>query len=335
MSGPRGMGMSGPVAVLSVAARRRWLHRNAWVVGTFTVLACMLVYERVIHATAFGAYDMQSLVDPSVSLALAAMAQAAVVLAGGIDLSVGSLMSLSNVIAANWMVNASFGGSLAIGAVLLLGGAAAGAATGLVITYSRVPDIIVTLATGAIWGGLALRIMPTPGGGVPQQFANLITGDVRGSGFPVGFIVLALALILVWFPLRLSRPGLAMYALGSNRAAAYLSGVNVARTRVIAYAVGGMFAVLGGLTLTAQTLNGAASSGATFTLQSVAAIVIGGVALTGGRGGMLGPIAAAFILTLLGTLLGYLNVDPSWGLVIQGVVMVAAVMVGGLLLRRK
>src|SRR6185437_9181641 len=303
--------------------------------GTFAVLALMLVYERVIHSTAFGAYDMQSLVDPSVSLALAAMAQAAVVLAGGIDLSVGAMMSLSNVIAANWMVNAGFGDSLAMSAVLLLGGALAGAATGLVITYSRVPDIIVTLATGAIWGGLALQVMPTPGGGVPQDFANLLTGDVRGSGFPVGFVVLALALILVWFPLRFSRPGLAMYALGSNRTAAYLSGVNVGRTRVIAYAVGGVFAVLAGLTLTAQTLNGTASSGATFTLQSVAAIVIGGVALTGGRGGMLGPIAAAFILTLLGTLLGYLNVDPSWGLVIQGVVMVGAVMVGGLLLRRR
>jgi len=315
--------------------RAAQLRRNGWVVGTFVVLALMLLYERVIHSTAFGAYDMQSLVDPSVSLALAAMAQAAVVLAGGIDLSIGSQMSLANVIAANWMVNAGIGDALAISAALLLGGALAGAATGLVITHSRVPDIIVTLATGAIWGGLALQIMPTPGGGVPQDFANLLTGDVRGSGFPVGFVVLALALLLVWFPLRFSRPGLAIYALGSNRTAAYLSGVNVGRTRVIAYAVGGMFAVLGGLTLTAQTLNGAASSGATFTLQSVAAIVIGGVALTGGRGGMVGPIAAAFILTLLGTLLGYLNVDPSWGLVIQGVVMVGAVMVGGLLLRRR
>ena len=327
--------MNGLASRVSWAARPRLFRRNGWVVGTFVVLALMLVYERVIHSTAFGAYDMQSLVDPSVSLALAAMAQAAVVLSGGIDLSIGSQMSLSNVIAANWMVNAGFGDALAISAVLLLGGALAGAATGLIITYSRVPDIIVTLATGAIWGGLALQIMPTPGGGVPQDFANLLTGDVRGSGFPVGFVVLALALILVWFPLRFSRPGLAMYALGSNRTAAYLSGVNVGRTRVIAYAVGGVFAVLGGLTLTAQTLNGTASSGATFTLQSVAAIVIGGVALTGGRGGMLGPIAAAFILTLLGTLLGYLNVDPSWGLVIQGVVMVGAVMVGGLLLRRR
>jgi ribose transport system permease protein len=295
----------------------------------------MLLYERAIHATAFGAYDMQSLVDPAVSLALAAMAQAVVVLAGGIDLSVGSMMSLANVIAANWMLNVGFGDSLAISAALLLGGALAGAATGLAITITRVPDIIVTLATGAIWGGLALQVMPTPSGGVPEGFSNLLTGGFRDYGFPVGFLVLAVPLLVLWLPLRFSRPGLAIYALGSNRTAAFLSGVSVGRTRVIAYALGGMFAVLGGLTLTAQTMNGSAQSGATFTLQSVAAVVIGGVALTGGRGGMLGPIAAAFILTLLSTILGYLNVDPSWGLVIQGVIMVLAVMVGGLLLRRR
>ena len=326
--------MSVSARLHSPALRRRF-RRGAWVAGTYLVLAIMLLYERAIHGTAFGAYDMQSLVDPAVSLALAAMAQAVVVLAGGIDLSVGSMMSLANVIAANWMVNAGFGDSLAISVVLILGGALAGAATGLAITITRVPDIIVTLATGAIWGGLALQVMPTPSGGVPGDFTNLLTGGFRNYGFPVGFLVLAAALLIVWAPLRLTRPGLAIYALGSNRTAAFLSGVSVGRTRIIAYAVGGMFAVLGGLTLTAQTMNGSAQSGATFTLQSVAAVVIGGVALSGGRGGMLGPIAAAFILTLLSAILGYLNVDPSWGLVIQGVVMVLAVMIGGLLLRRR
>ncbi|MGH2387373.1 MAG: ABC transporter permease, partial [Chloroflexota bacterium] len=302
--------MSVTADLLASPGRRHRFRRGGWVVGTYVVLAGMLLYERAIHGTAFGAYDMQSLVDPSVSLALASMAQAVVVLTGGIDLSVGSMMSLSNVIAANWMVNATFGDSLAISVVLILGGALAGAATGLAITLSRVPDIIVTLATGAIWGGLALQVMPTPSGGVPQDFTNLLTGGFRDTGFPVGLLVLAAAVLVLWLPLRLARPGLAIYALGSNRAAAFLSGVSVGRTRVIAYALGGMFAALAGLSLTAQTMNGSAQAGATYTLQSVAAIVIGGVALTGGRGGMLGPIAAAFILTLLGTLLGYLNVDP-------------------------
>ena len=327
--------MKAPAVALSGPAGRRWLRRNAWVLCTYAALLIMLGYERAIHSTAFGAFDLQSLVDPSVSLAMAAMAQACVVLTGGIDLGVGPLMSLANVIAANWMVNAGLGGALAISLVLLAGGAMAGAATGFVITITRIPDIIVTLATSAIWGGLALQVMPTPSGGVPTAFAGLLTGGVRSSGFPVGIVVLALAVMILWLPVRISQPGLAIYALGSNRTAAFLSGVNVARTRILAYALGGMFSVLGGLSLTAQTMNGSASSGASYTLNSVAAIVIGGVALSGGRGGMLGPIAAAFILTLLTTILGFLGVDPNYGQVIQGIVVVLAVMIGGLLLRRR
>jgi ribose transport system permease protein len=262
-----------------------------------------------------------------------AMAQACVVLTGGIDLSVGALMTLANVVSANWMLHASFGQSLGISLVLLLGGALIGVVTALTINFPHVPDIIVTLATGAIWGGVALKVMPTPGGGAPQEFANLLTGGVKSNAIPVGLVVLLLAVVLIWLPVRRTRPGLAIYALGSNRTAAFLSGVNVSRTRLMAYALAGVFTALGGLVLTAQTLNGSASSGAPYTLNSVAAIVIGDVALTGGRGGVMGPIAAAFILTLITSILGYLNVDPNYSQVIQGVVVVLAVMVGGLLLR--
>ena len=314
-------------------ARRRLLRRNLWALGTYGLLILMLLYERSIHSTAFQAFDLQSLVDPTVPLALAAMAQTCVVLTGGIDLSVGALMSLANVIAANWMVHASYPGALGMALVLMAGGAALGALTALAINVTRVPDIIVTLATSAIWGGLALQVMPTPGGGVPQAFADLLTGGVRGSGVPAGLLVIAVAVLILWLPMRLSRPGLALYALGSNRTAAFLSGVDVSRTRVLAYALGGVFAALGGLVLTAQTGNGSAHAGDTYTLNSVAAIVIGGVALTGGRGGMLGPIAAAFILNLLSAILGFDGVDPNYGQVIQGAVVVLAVMIGGLLLR--
>jgi ribose transport system permease protein len=241
-------------------------------------------------------------------------------------------MSLTNVIAAQAMVDASFPGSLGISLLLLLGGALIGAATGVAITVTGVPDIIATLATGTVWGGLAIKIMPTPSGGVPSGFANLLTGGVRSSGFPVGVIVIALAALVLWLPVRLTRPGLALYALGSNRTAAFLSGVSVSRTRVLAYALGGMFAVLGGLALTAGTQNGSARSGDQYTLNSIAAIVIGGVALTGGRGGMAGPIAAAFVLNLLTAILGFLNVNPNYSQVIQGVVVVEAVMIGGVAL---
>jgi ribose transport system permease protein len=317
---------------MNATTARRWLRRNAWTVGVYVLLALMFGYERIIHTTAFGAYDLQSVVDPTVPLAMAAMGQAVVVLAGGIDLAVGPLMSLSNVIAAQAMVDAGFPASLGISLLLLLLGALIGAVTGVVIGVTRVPDIIVTLATGTIWTGLAIQIMPTPGGGVPGEFSNLLTGGVRGSGFPAGVLVIALAVLVLWLPVRLTRPGLALYALGSNRTAAFLSGVSVFRARALAYALGGTFAVLGGLALTAGTQNGSAHAGDQYTLNSVAAIVIGGVALTGGRGGMAGPIAAAFILNLLSSILGFLNVNPNYSQVIQGVVVVEAVMIGGVAL---
>jgi ribose transport system permease protein len=312
---------------------RQWLRRSIWLVSVYGLLLILLLYERAIRSSAFSAFDIESLVDGTLPLALAAMAQACVVLTGGIDLSVGSVVTLANVVAANWMVNATFGPSLAMGVAIMVGGALVGAVTAVAINLTRVPDIIVTLATSAMLGGLALQVMPTPGGGVPQQFGDFLTGDVGPSAVPVGIVVLAVALLLLWLPIRRTRPGLAIYAVGSSRAAAFLSGVSVSRTRIVAYALGGTFSALSGLVLTAQTTNGSASSGSSYTLNSVAAIVIGGVALTGGRGGMMGPIAAAFILTLITNILGYLNVDPNYASVIQGVVVVVAVMVGGLLLR--
>jgi ribose transport system permease protein len=315
------------------AGVRHWLRRNVWLVSVYSLLILMLLYERAIRSSAFSAFDVQSLVDGTLPLALAAMAQACVVLTGGIDLSVGAVITMANVIAANWMMNAGFGQSLAIGLVVLAGGSAIGVATAVTINVSRVPDIIVTLATSAILGGLALKIMPTPGGGAPQRFQDLLQGDVGTTAVPVGIVVLAVMVLGIWIPLRRSRLGLAIYAVGSSRSAAFLSGIAVGRARITAYAIGGLFSALAGLVLTAQTTNGSVDSGGPYTLNSVAAIVIGGVALTGGRGGMMGPIAAAFILTLIANILGYLNVDPNYSTVIQGIVVVLAVMIGGLLLR--
>lgn len=318
---------------MSTVAWKRLLRRNIWLLSVYILLVLMLLYERLIRSSAFSSFDIQSLVDGAFPLAMAAMAQACVVLAGGIDLSVGAVITLANVVAANWMLGATFGQALAMGLVILAGGAVLGVITAVIIGVSRIPDIIVTLATSAILGGVALKVMPTPGGGTPQGFSDFLQGDVRSSAVPVGVVVLALLVVFVWVPIRRTRPGLAIFAMGSSRSAAFLSGVHVGRTRVVAYALGGTFSALAGLVLTAQTTNGSVDSGSTYTLNSVAAIVIGGVALTGGRGGMMGPIAAAFILTLISNILGYLNVDPNYATVIQGIVVVLAVMVGGLLLR--
>jgi ribose transport system permease protein len=213
-------------------------------------------------------------------------------------------------------------------------GVAVGVLTGWVITVSGVPDIIVTLATSFIWVGLALWIMPQPGGGANESFRAIFIGT--GTAFWPALLCIAIPLLLVWTPLRRTRVGLSIYALGSDPQAAFLAGVDARRTRMSAYALAGLFTALAGLATTAYTGGGQASITVanTATLGAVAAVVLGGVALTGGVGGLLGPVLAVWCLFLIPANLLTLGVDPSYGEVVRGVVIVLVVL-GGSLLRRK
>jgi ribose transport system permease protein len=317
----------------------RLVTRHAWTVGVYVVLLVLVLYWRTIPAQ-FTSFEVQGLVISALPLCFAAMGQAVVVISGGIDLSIGSLMSVVNVISAKYMLEdaellttVSYRESLVIAALLVVFGVAAGAFTGLLITVTRVPDIVVTLAMLFVWAGVALWILEVPGGGIPIEFGNLAIGTTGSEWIPTGLLILLGAYAIVWLPLRWAKPGLALYAIGSDRTAAYLSGISVARTRVFAYALGGGFAALGGLALTATTTIGSPLAGNEFTLNSVAAVVLGGVSLIGGVGGLIGPIAAAFILTLTKTILVLKGVDQNWAQVIQGSLIIGVVMVGGLAIR--
>ena len=312
------------------------LTRHAGNIAMPAVVAAFLALTVAIHP-AFGAFDVQSLALGALPLALAAGAQTVVVLSGGIDLSVGSLMAVANVLSANLMQHVGFGASLLLALLVLLAGVAAGAVNGLVLVASRVPDVVVTLATGFIWGGVALLIREQPGGGAPDGFLNLAAGTLGTAWLPNALVLLAVVVAGFWVPVRSTRLGLTLYAIGSDRTAAFRSGVNVDRTRFLAYAVGGLFSAAGGLALTMTTGIGSALSGTFYTLSGLAAAVIGGVSLLGGRGGIVGPVLAAFVLTLIPTDLIFLNIDPNYGQVIQGTLIVLVVMGGGLatLLKRK
>ena len=147
-------------------------------------------------------------------------------------------------------------------------------------------------------------------------------------------MVLIMVVALVWIPLRRSRLGLSIYAIGSSRLAAFRSGVSVGRTRILAYAFTGLFAALGGLSLTASTGIGTPVPGP-YTLMSVAAVVLGGVSLAGGRGGVFGPIVAVMILQLIRTDITFLNINPNLAVVVQGVILIGVVMIGSLVQIRR
>jgi ribose transport system ATP-binding protein len=297
--------------------------------GMPVLFLVFLAGTAAIHPS-FDSFDAQSVAMAALPLACAAAAQAVVVISGGIDLSIGSVMAVANVLAARTMNNASFGEALLLAVAILVAGAAIGAVNGLLVIVSRVPDVIVTLTTGFIWGGVALLILEKPGGGAPPEFANLGTGTLITEWLSNSLVLLIASLAIVWIPVLMSRTGLRIYATGSDRIAAFRSGVNVDLARLLAYVLGGLFSAIGGVGLTMTTGIGSPHAGVLYTLSGLAAVVIGGVSLTGGRGGIIGPVIAAFVLTLIPADLIFLNIDPNFGQVIQGTLIVLVVMAGGL-----
>jgi ribose transport system permease protein len=328
---------------------KRLARRHGWTVGLALLFVGMVLYWRSATLLPWGPYDVKALSIDAMPLAFAAMGQAIVIISGGIDLSIGSLMSLVNVLAAKYMVTSlgdattgaaptpgTFRRAILVSLLLIAFGFLAGALTGLIIQVTKVADIIVTLAMLFVWAGAALAVLEVPGGGVPVRYSNLVTSDTVVTDYlPKALVILLVIYAVVWVSIRWRRPGLALYAIGSNRTAAYLSGVNVNLTRVFAYALSGMFAALGGLALTAASTQGDPHSGDIYTLNSVAAVVLGGVSLLGGVGGLIGPIIAAFVLTLTKAILIIRGEDANYAQVYQGILIVLVVMIGGLAVRQK
>lgn len=310
-----------------------WVRRNAWTLGLIGLLAVLLVFTKSIQPR-YGVTGVQGLAISALPLALAAVAQAMVVISGGIDLSIGSMMALTSVIAAANMKGQSeeYGVAIVVGVLLL--GLALGAVNGSLVVLTRVPDIVVTLAMSFVWAGCALLVLQRPGGGSAKWLKDLVIGSLGNEWVPKAAVALVFVVAIVWIPLRRSMLGLSIYAIGSNGLAAFRSGVPVGRTKVLSYVLTGLFSALAGLSLTASTGIGAPVPGP-YTLMSVAAVVLGGVSLAGGRGGVFGPIVAVVILALIRTDMTFLNVNTNLAVVVQGVILIGVVMVGSLIQMRR
>jgi ribose transport system permease protein len=281
----------------------------------------------------FGEFQVVSISKNSLPLVYLAVGQAIIVIAGGIDLSIGALLLLSNVIAARFMEDQPLGVVFLIAVALIVGLGLLNALTGYVISISGVPDIVVTLAASFIWSGLALWILPSPGGGTAPEIRWLFTGSTSGIGgtFIMPILMMILPALAVALLSRRTRLGLSIYALGSNLVAAHLAGLNIRQAKIASYAIGGAMAAFAGLATVAITGTGDPrfSVGANATLNSVAAVVLGGVALNGGSGSVLGVVAAGVILIMLNPILSAMGIDPNNAQVIQGVLTAGVMMVGG------
>ena len=300
-----------------------FLRKHAWVIGLAVLLAVLLGITKAIQP-GFGASGLESLARAALPFAFATAGMAVVVIVGGIDLSVASMMAVCAVTAAVLMERMAGVPAL----MIVLGvGLAMGLINGALIVLTRVPDIVVTLAMLFVWEGVALLILESPGGNTADWLEGATRGFLGIDLLPKPFVVMAICLALVWWPIRRSKLGLSIYAVGSDEMAAFRSGVPVGWTKVAAYGICGLFCAMGGLSLAALTGIGEPVPGP-YLMASVAAVVLGGVVLGGGKGGLLGPIIAVFILRIIRTILTLMAVDPNVTTIVEGVIMVGVVMLG-------
>ena len=258
----------------------------------------------------------------AMTLMLAATGQTIVLLRGGIDLSIGGMISLGTVIAATRLTDDP--GTVAIWSLGILAlGFAIGALNGLLISALKLQPFLVTLATWSILNGVAMLILPTDGGRVPGWWIGFGYMQFLGLSTPVWMLLL---LMLFWWWFRATRLGITIQATGSHEKSAFLSGVSITRVNVVTYGLSGLFAAGAALFLTTQIGAGSPTIGKDYILPSVAAAVIGGVSLFGGRGHLAGTLIGAFILTLIGNLVFVLKVSSYWQPVASGVILLLSVL---------
>ncbi len=302
----------------SLLYRQIFWRRNAGVWGIFAVTLLFLVAYAILFPNLLRLDSIARLSQTWFPLAAVAMSQAIVMLTGGVDLSIGAVVSVGCVLSATVIGDGALG--MAGGILAVIGaGAAIGAVTGLLIFLLRLPPIIVTLATSFVWTGVALLIMPTPGGETPGALSDALAGT-----WPTPLLVIA-ALAGLWKLWTLTPLGLSTIAAGDNPTGAFRSGVPIGRTTVASYAIGGVLSVLAGLSLAAQTGSGDPTIGTPYTLNSITAAVLGAVAFSGGEGTMRGALTGALLLTVMIGVMFLLGISAFYQYIAQGAVILMAV----------
>jgi ribose transport system permease protein len=293
------------------------------IILALTVVAWIVFYFDRLNRFP-GGFDWITVLDTSMPLVFAAVGQSVVVLTRGLDLSIGGMISVTVALAATRM-GAGAGDMVLWSVLILLAGAVGGLANGLLVAYARLQPILVTLATLSIYQGVAIKILPQPGGKIPEAYTNALTDP----NAPTALIYLVIVLAL-WFAFRRTSFGFSVYAVGNDEEAARASGIRVERTTVAAYVVSGAFAAIAGLFLAATTTSGDATGGDVYVLTSIAAVVLGGVNFFGGRGSAVGSICGAFALTLVVNVLFFAHIDPLYQSFYQGLFLIVAVVLGTL-----
>lgn len=309
----------------------RYFHQ--WFIAIFTVLAIAVMC--CVSESFRSAYNLGNLMNTCFPLILAALGQFIIILTSGIDLSIGSILTLGNCVSVYFMTKYQTGTGLALAIIMtVLVGLACGAINGLFVAKFRLPSIIVTIATSAVFQGMALVVMPEPGGTVSQALKTVLKWKAFKL-IPLTFFLAVLAVALLLILTNKTSFGRSLRAIGGNESAAYGSGIRVERTKFLAYVLAGLLAALSGLYLSARTSTGDPNIGNNYTIYSISATVVGGTMMSGAVGQSYGTAFGAVIIFLVNNVLNMLDVSAYYQYMVQGAVLVFALIVGSFESRRK
>lgn len=275
--------------------------------------------------------NLTRIIQNSAELAIVSIGMTMVIIMGGIDLSVGSVLGICAIVVGKMMVAGAH--PLLILVTVMVIGAIVGLINGGLIAFMKMPDIIVTLATMNIWRAVVFALL---GGvwitGLPPVFGTLTTGNVLG--IPVVFLLVILLYAIFWYMMTFRKFGRHIYAIGTNEQAAKLAGINVTRTRVLTYAVLGVIVGFASILYTSRMGSVEMTIGADLSLQSIAAVVIGGAAITGGRGSLVGTLAGVLFIAVMRNGIVILGVPSLLEKAIIGSLILLSVIMDIILQRR-
>jgi len=291
----------------------RFFSRNPYFLS-LVLLVIMVVINRALQDNLFEIGPLNGNLRVFTPAILLAIGQTFVIIAGGVDLSIGSIVSMGTAILATQIPTDATPDMIVRAVVLVfLAGLLAGSLNGFGVTALRLQPIVTTYATSFIFAGVALRILPEPGGRLPRELTTFWRNPLQVTeSFAIPTSIIAIAIvILLWVLLTKTRYRQFLYATGSKADAAYSTGVRVNRIKFSTYLFSAFFATLAALALTLGSGTGNPRAGDQMTLPSVVAVVLGGTALSGGQGGIIGSIIGALILGLISNIISFASLD-SW-----------------------
>ena len=309
---------------IASAAVRRWFQNNASLFGVIVLIVAVCIVGGLMTDRFFSFGNIVNVYEQSTDLALVSIGQTLTILTGGIDLSVGSLISLTSCLSSG-LINGDPGRVIPVAAAVLVLGTLVGMLNAGLVVSLRVHPLIVTLGMGAILQGAALFYAMGPVGKVPRNFTFLAYGRV--AGLPLGATIAVVFCVLVALFLRYLPLGRQIYAVGDDDNAARLAGLPRTRVLIYVYGYSGFCCAAAGLYLVARFGVGQPYTGVNYTLASITPVILGGTALSGGRGGVIGTLLGAYLISLVNNLLNFLDVSKHYQLVAQALIIILAVSV--------